>query len=82
MTSTTIASSAQNAPTRPRVRHLYDERTATVARELGVQVRMLCGVWGWPTKGHETGWRELVASPSVDQCKRCTKVLSRMASGR
>lgn len=63
---------------RRRVRHIYAREDARVARELGVQVRMLCGVWGWPAKVESRVRMGLEEATQPGQCKNCAGVMRRL----
>lgn len=62
----------QNRPaTKRRVRHIYDREAGELARQMGVQVRMLCGVWDWPAPSRGNGLR--VSSLDARFCQRCVR---------
>lgn len=75
--SKTVKSSATKNASRRTVRHLYDRREADVARELGVQARMLCGVWSWPNSV-DSGGVTLREARSPGHCQRCRRSLERI----
>lgn len=75
MNSTRPESSAQRSPSKRQVRHVYAREDGELARAMGVQVRMLCGVWEWPrTVASATAVTS--ADLTVGHCKRCDRVVA------
>lgn len=65
---------------RRRVLHIYGRTDGDFARELGVQVRMLC-VWDWPAR--RPGDRPMMPGDLTPRhCKRCARVLVARRGGR
>lgn len=83
MTTTTSTSTAPGRQVRTlpkrrrrRIRHLYWPQEAEAAREMGVQVRHLCGVWSWDscTGQAEARLGASEGGPSY-LCRNCLRVM-------
>ena len=70
-----ITSSAVKTKRKSKVRHVYYADEGEVAAAMGVQVRMHCGVWGWPRQKPSSHW---FSSDDLTprHCKRCARVVA------
>lgn len=73
----TAAKSSATSPAKRRVAHSYDRDAGAVARELGVQLRMLCGVWGWPSETAKARPMTIDDANRSGMCKRCARSVER-----
>lgn len=81
-TSTRLQQQTRTLPKRRRrhVTHLFWAADAGPAREMGVQVRYLCGsAWGWPGEEDEPvmpkPWAHLNKGERPVYCRNCLRVM-------
>lgn len=79
-TTTAPAPAKTSATTRRRANHLYRIAEANLAREMGVQVRALCGRWTWPRPVFGGSIANTGLSPNV--CRQCEASLARIKRER
>jgi len=66
----------KRSPRRRRVTHVYDRAAGDIARELGTQCRMLCGVWGWPGR-KKVAYASTTDAYAPRRCQRCQRALAK-----
>lgn len=62
-------------PPATRLRHIFRRGDATFARELGIDVPMLCGAWGPPSRT-ATGHPMTTSDLAPDNCPTCAALLA------